>query len=219
LLAEHSVQGASRDVILVHGLWVPRLAMTPLGAMLARAGLRVHLFGYRGRKASLASHADRLAEFARTRVPPGAHVVGHSLGGLVVLEAFARAADLVLGSAILLGTPARGCLAGRRLAQMDWGRWFLGASETLWHEGRVARWARAEPLGVVAGTRSLGLGRLFGPLPGANDGVVRVEETTVEGMCDRVILPVGHSEMLVSPRVAHAVQLFLAHGRFDAAAA
>jgi pimeloyl-ACP methyl ester carboxylesterase len=212
------VQGASRDVILVHGLWVPRLVMTPLGAMLARAGLRMHLFGYRGRRASLAAHAEKLAEFARKQAPQGAAFVGHSLGGLVVLEAVARVADLALGCAVLLGTPSRGCLAGRRLAQTDWGRWFLGASEALWHEGRPARWTRAEPLGVVAGTRVLGLGRLFGPLAGPNDGVVRVEETTVVGMRDRLVLPVGHSEMLVSPRVAHAVQMFLEHGRFDAAA-
>jgi len=213
------VRAASRDVILVHGLWVPRLVMTPLGAMLARAGLRIHLFGYRGRKASLAMHAERLIAFARKRAPQGAHFVGHSLGGLVVLEALAPETDLALDCTVLLGTPARGCLAGRRLARSDWGRWFLGASESLWHEGRVARWTRAEPLGVVAGTRVLGLGRVFGPLHGANDGVVRVDETTVEGMRDRLVLPVGHSEMLVSPRVAHAVQLFLKHGRFDADAA
>ncbi len=212
------MQGASRDVILVHGLWVPKLAMTPFGAMLARAGLRLHLFGYRGRKASLAAHAERLVAFTRQRAPQGAHLVGHSLGGLVVLEACGRAAGPPLGCAVLLGTPARGCLAGRRLARLDWGRWFLGASETLWHEGRAARWTRAEPLGVVAGTRSLGLGRIFGSLPGANDGVVRVEETTVEGMHQRLILPVAHSEMVVSPRVAHAVQLFIENGRFDAAA-
>jgi len=117
---------AVRDVVLVHGLWVPALVMTPLGAMLARAGHRVHLFGYFGRKASLAAHAARLAEFVRRRAPRGAHVVGHSLGGLVALEAFAGAPALALGRAVLLGTPARGCLAGRRLAHTDWGRWILG---------------------------------------------------------------------------------------------
>jgi pimeloyl-ACP methyl ester carboxylesterase len=210
------VPGVLRDVILVHGLWVPSVVMTPLGAMLARAGLRVHLFSYRGRKASLAGHAERLAEFACGRAPSGVHLVGHSLGGLVVLEACARAPALALGRAVLLGTPARGCLAARRFAQKEWGRWFLGASEALWHEGRSVRWTRAEDLGVIAGTRALSLGRMFGPLPGANDGVVRLEETAIEGMRDRLIVPVGHSEMLVSPRVGRAVRVFLAQGRFDA---
>jgi hypothetical protein len=60
------------------------------------------------------------------------------------------------------------------------------------------------------------VGRVFGLLPGANDGVVRVDETTVEGMRDRMILHVAHSEMIVSPRVARAVLLFLERGRFDA---
>jgi pimeloyl-ACP methyl ester carboxylesterase len=207
---------APRDVILVHGLWVPALVMTPLAAMLARAGLRMHLFGYRGRKASLGGHAARLVEFIRKHAASGTHIVGHSLGGLVVLEACAQVRALALGRVVLLGTPTRGCLAGRRLAQTDWGRWVLGASETLWHEGRVARWRRPEPLGVIAGTRPISLGRVFGALPGANDGVVRVEETAVDGMQERLLLPVGHGEMIVSPRVARAVRMFLQHGRFDA---
>ena len=54
---------------------------------------------------------------------------------------------------------------------------------------------RAGPARVIAGTRpSIGLGRLLGRLPGVNDGVVRVEETEIEGMADRVLLPVGHAE-------------------------
>ena len=104
--------------------------------------------------------------------------------------------------------------AGRRLAQHGWGRWFLGASESLWREGRAARWTRPEPLGVLAGTTPVGLGRLFGALPGANDGVVRVEETEVDGMRERIVLPVAHSTMLVSARVAAQAVSFLADARF-----
>ena len=46
------------------------------------------------------------------------------------------------------------------------------------------------------------------------DGVVRLEETEVEGMRDRIVLPVGHAAMLVSARVAAQAAQFLAHGRF-----
>ena len=35
-------------------------------------------------------------------------------------------------------------------------------------------------------------------LPGTNDGVVRLEETEVAGMRDRIVLPVSHSGMLAS---------------------
>lgn len=203
----------SRDVILVHGLWVPAVVMTPLAARLQAAGLRCHLFSYPGRGRPLQAHAERLARTARELGP--AHFVGHSLGGLVVLETLLRHSETSAANVVLLGTPARGNFAGRRLAQHGWGRWFLGASKPLWREGRAAHWTRPEPLGVVAGTVALGLGRLFGALPGPNDGVVRVEETDVEGMRERIVLPVGHSMMLLSARVAAQVVAFLRDAHFS----
>lgn len=186
--------------------------MRPLAARLERAGYRCHTFSYMGAARPLATHAGRLARFARDVGP--AHFVGHSLGGLVVLEALNAHADVVAGRVVLLGTAARGCYAGRRLARHGPGRWFLGRSEELWKENRAAHWVRSEALGVLAGSLPLGLGRLFGPLPGVNDGVVRLEETSVEGMADRVVLPVGHSAMLISARVAAQVRAFLADGKF-----
>lgn len=206
-----------KDVVLVHGLWVPGVVMSPLGAQLARAGFRCHRFGYFGRARPLAAHAERLARFAREvlqgRGP--AHYVGHSMGGRVILEALEQDRALQAGRVLLLGTPVRGCMAGRRLARHAAGRWFLGESEELWRESdRHARWTRPEPLGVIAGTLPLGLGRVLGRLPGVNDGVVRLEETEVEGMAGRVVMRVGHSAMLVSSRVAAQAAAFLASGRF-----
>lgn len=209
-----------RDVILTHGLWVPGVVMRPLAARLARAGFRCHNFSYMGAGRPLEAHAARLARFAREVQDQSgpAHFVGHSLGGLVILEALQRHPETAAGRVVLLGTPVNGCYAGRRLANYPGGRWFLGQSEDLWRERRAARWSRAEALGVIAGTLPLGLGRLFGPLPGVNDGVVALEETAVEGMTERVTLPVGHSAMLVSARVADQVAAFLAEGRFSAQA-
>lgn len=202
-----------RDVILVHGLWVPAVVMTPLAARLAQAGFRCHLFSSPGRERPLDTHAERLARFARE--VGTAHFVGHSLGGLVVLHTLEQHRSVAAANVLLLGAPVRGNFAGRRLALHGWGRWFLGASEALWRDGRAARWTRPEPLGVLAGTMPIGLGRLLGALPGANDGVVRVEETEVEGMREKVVLRVGHSAMLLSARVAAQVVSFLEHARFS----
>jgi len=207
-----------REVILVHGLWVPGVVMQPLAARLERAGYRCHAFSYMGAARPLGVHAERLARFARavgSQFGP-AHFIGHSLGGLVVLEALNAHADVAAGRVVLLGTAALGCYAGRRLARRGPGRWFLGQSEDLWREGRTARWTRGEALGVLAGSLPIGLGRLFGPLPGVNDGVVRLEETAIDGMADRVVLPVGHSAMLISAKVAAQVCAFLADGKFTA---
>ena len=201
-------------VILAHGLWVPGFAMRPLAARLEQAGFRCHTFAYPGRARPLEAHAERLLRVARAVGP--AHFVGHSLGGLVVLETLKSDTSIRVGRVVLLGTPARGCASGRRLARHAAGRWLLGESEMLWREDRDARWTRPEPLGVIAGATPVGLGRMIGRLTGPNDGVVRVEETTVEGMAERTIVHVSHSAMLISARVAEQVGIFLSNGRFSA---
>lgn len=200
-----------KDVILAHGLWVPGFVMKLLAARLERAGFRCHTFSYMGVARPLEAHAERLERMARSIGP--AHFVGHSLGGLVVMEALNRNPAIAAGRIVLLGTSAKGNSAGRRLARHAAGRWLLGESEPLWRE-RDARWTRAERLGVIAGTRPIGLGVLLGRLAGPNDGVVTVEETTVEGMSERITLPVGHSQMLISAKVAAQVTAFLTDGRF-----
>lgn len=201
-----------RDVVLVPGLWAPRFVMAPLAARLAHAGFRCRMFGYSGRAQPLQAHVERLARFARATGP--AHFVGHSLGGLVVLATLERERAIACGRVLLLGAPVRGSLAGRRLARRAPGRWLLGASASLWREGREARWTRPEPLGVIAGSLPVGLGRLIAGVPGPSDGVVRLEETEIEGMSERILLPVSHSAMLISARVARQVVAFLSTGRF-----
>ena len=201
------------EVILAHGLWVPGALMRPLAARLEASGFRCHTFTYLGTARTLENHIERLARFAQDIGP--AHFVGHSMGGLVVLEALARHPDLAAGRVVLLGTSARGNFAGRRLARHAAGRWMLGASAPLWRE-RDSRWTRAESLGVIAGTRPFGLGVLLGRLEGPSDGVVTVEETSIEGMSERITLPVGHSQMLVSAKVAAQTAAFLSEGKFIA---
>jgi len=205
----------SADVVLAHGLWMPGLVMTPLAARLSRAGYRCHVFQYASHRRPLEWNAERLARFVSRKLQGRrAHYVGHSLGGLVVLRMLAAQPQMAVGSVVLLGTPARGCLSARMFGARAIGRWMLGASEPLWHEGMQARWERPEPLGVVAGTAQFGLARAVVRLPGPNDGVVRVEETAIEGMRARIVLPVAHSAMIISRKAAAQVLAFLQQGRF-----
>lgn len=204
----------TREVVLVPGLWMPAAAMGLLAARLGRQGYLTRLFACRGR-APMVGNVERLARYARESLQGrSAHFVGHSLGGVLVLRVLGDNPDIPVASAVLLGAPARGCLAGRRFARGRLGRWMMGAAGATWAESE-ARWQRPEPLGVVAGTLALGLGRAFGGLPGVNDGVVCVEETTVEGMAARALVPVGHSMLIASSRVGKLVERFLASGRFE----
>ena len=204
----------ARDVVLAPGLWMPGAAMALLAARLARAGYATHVFTYRGRSL-LEGNVARLARFARQAVQGrAAHFVGHSLGGVLALEMLNAHPEQPVASLILLGAPVRGCLAGRRLGSARVGRWMMGGCGELWHE-REAVWKRDAPLGVVAGTVPLGLGRAFGRLPGPNDGVVRVEETTVDGMAARALVAAGHSVLIVSPAVGRQIERFMREGRFQ----
>ena len=198
-----------KEVVLAPGLWMPGVAMRVLAARLSQRGYRVHIFDYHGR-APFQANVEALARFAL-----GKRVfVGHSLGGVLVLEMLNRHPEIQAQAVVLLGAPVRGCLAGRRLGGARLGRWMMGACRELWDE-RPARWTRRAPLGVVAGTTPLGLGRAFGRLPGSNDGVVCVDETTVEGMAGRALVAQGHSMLILSARVSDLVHRFCSSGRFE----
>jgi pimeloyl-ACP methyl ester carboxylesterase len=201
------------DVVLLPGLWMPAAVMALTAARLARSGYVTHRFAYSGR-APLAANIERLASFVRSRCDGRAvHFVGHSLGGVLVYDMLAAHPDVQATRVVLLGAPVRGCYAGRRLGARPLGRWMLGDCAARW-ESRDARWRRAEPLGVIAGTLPLGLGRALGTLPGDNDGVVCVAETEVEDMADRALVREGHSMLAVSARVSELIQHFLRAGRF-----
>lgn len=199
----------TNEVVLVPGLWVPAAVMTLLAARLARSGYATRRFGYPGR-ASLEANMERLARFIDGRT---VHLVGHSLGGVLIYDMLAHHPEIASGNVVLLGAPVRGCYAGRRFGSHSFGRWCLGACAARWQE-YDARWQRPERLGVIAGTLPLGFGRAFGSLPGDNDGVVCVDETTVEGMSERALVRTGHSLLSVSARVGALVERFLRTGRF-----
>jgi len=198
-------------VVLAGGLWMPGMAMALLGARLGRHGYSTHVFHYSGRD-SLEGNVERLARHARAH--GRVHFVGHSLGGVLVFDALNRHPELDVATAVLIGAPVRGCLAGRRLAVSRFGRWMMGAATPRWGE-RDATWRRPEPLGIIAGTLPIGLGWMTGRLPGRSDGVVRVEETVVHGMAQQVMVPLGHSFLIASGRVACLVERFLRTRRFE----
>lgn len=203
------------DVVLAPGLWNPTGVLWPLAARLRRAGYAPHVFSYRGR-APLEANVERLARFVRDTVDGrAAHFIGHSLGGVLVLETLNRHPEIPVASALLIGSPVRGSLAGRRFGRDRFGRWMMGESAHCW-ESREARWTREAPLGVLAGSVAIGLGRVMGGrLPGINDGVVCIEETMVDGMAARKLVREPHSWMPVSAGVARLAETFMNTGRFE----
>ena len=204
-------------VVVVHGLWFNGLESLILRDRLRAAGFAPESFRYHSMHVSLREAAEALA--ARLRAIGGpAHVVAHSLGGLVTCDAFAMHDDLPDGRVVLLGSPVRGARAARVVASRWYGHAMLGplAVAELVRE-REAAWRSQREVGVIAGSRSVGLGRVFAELPLPNDGTVCVDETDLAGARARLVLDVSHTGMLLSSAVVAATVQFLATGSFGTA--
>ncbi len=203
-------------VVLVHGIWVHSLQLVLLARRLRRCGYRTRLFNYRSVRRSVRHNAARLARRVRRIDADKIHLVGHSLGGLVILQALQDNPGLINGRIVLLGSPVRGSAVARRIHQRRLLRWLIGRSGEQGLLGGGPQWRGWQSLGVIAGRYSLGIGRLMGGLSGANDGVVNLAETLIEGAQDCIVVDATHIGLLVSKRVAGQVCAFLKRGRFDA---
>jgi pimeloyl-ACP methyl ester carboxylesterase len=206
--------GRGELAVLVHGLWMGRAIWLLLARRLRRQGYRVASFAYPSVRQGLAESALALEAFARERRATRVHLVGHSLGGLVVLRMLRDAHSAALGRVVLLGCPVAGCSAAEQLGRSRAGRVLLGAALPQWTPAEAPPTMRRFETGAIAGTRRFGVGSVLLRLPRPNDGVVMLDETVLPAMADHLVLPVSHSGMVVSRRVADEVAAFLRTGRF-----
>jgi pimeloyl-ACP methyl ester carboxylesterase len=207
--------GQRELVVLVHGLWMSGMVFALLARRLRACGFDVVLFSYPSVTLTLEQNAGRLERFVASHPAPRTHFVGHSLGGLVVLSFLAGAPRVSVGRVVLLGTPCNGCSAADQLSRTRSGQLLLGRALSQWRlEDGLAVASRTE-VGAVAGTHRLGIGILLVRLTAPNDGVVTVDETRMAGLADHITLPVTHSGMIVSGRVAQQVCRFLRSGTFN----
>ncbi len=201
-------------VVLLHGLWMNRFVMGWLAHRLSAHDFAVHLFGYPSFARTLDANAESLARFLGGLPERVLHLVGHSLGGVTAIASLTARPDPRVRRAVLLGAPVRGSAAGVQVAAHRVGRELLGRSVGVWGIVPVSEAPAGVEVGVIAGTRRLGLGAVFTRLAGPNDGVVTVAETELPGARDTVTVRVGHSQMLVSPTVARQTGHFLRTGGF-----
>lgn len=204
-------------VIVVHGLWVHGLVMGYLAHRISGCGFTASTWSYPSMRMTLTENAERFARHCEgLAATQGLHIVAHSMGGLVALKMLELVPSISCERLLLLGTPYTDSVAARRLAGFPGGDLLLGRSIAQWlNEPRPG--IRAESVGVISGTRGLGLGALIAPdLPQPNDGVVAREETMLPLDVPRIDLPVSHSEMLFSSEVARQCCTFLKYGRFEA---
>lgn len=201
----------TRRVLLLHGIWMVGATMQWFGARLHDAGYAPETFGYH----SIVGGPDEAVPqlIRQLRAGGDAHIVAHSLGGLVALQALAAAPDLPVRRIVCLGVPLRGSTAAACLARSPMAALWLGRSAGLLQQG-CASWPAHCEVGMVAGSLPHGLGALIASLDGDNDGTVAVAETRCPQLADHVVIPASHSGLLFSAAAARHAVAFLQHGQF-----
>ena len=202
-------------VVVIHGLWMTGHELYFLRKRLIAGGLQTHKFSYRSTAEGLDENAARLATFLRDVPGDRVHLVGHSLGGVVILKMLERFPPSRPGRVVCLASPLRGSLAARALAVSSMGALLLGNSTVYFlNEKGLDAWSGHHQLGVIAGDVPVGIGRCFGDVPFPNDGMIAVEETVLAGAKDHIVLRASHFSILVSKGAANQVLHFLRYGSF-----
>jgi pimeloyl-ACP methyl ester carboxylesterase len=205
-------------VVYVHGLWLTGIEGSVLRKRLARElNAESRAFGYPSVKSSVDANADALGKYLSELPADTLHLVGHSLGGLVILKLFETplGGRLPPGRVVFLGSPLNGSRAAMNLARLPFGKPLVGrgvCEELL--SPRARRWRGQRDLGVIAGNLSVGLGKLVGVRGAPNDGTIFVDETQLAGVSQHLVMPVSHTGLPFSASVAHQTAAFLRSGRF-----
>lgn len=212
-------QASDREVVvLLHGLGRNNMAMWLLAQRLEDAGFHVERIGYSSLKVSpgeileeVSSQIDNCCTSHHKTV----HYVGHSLGGLLIRAYLQEHRPRNLGRVVLLGTPNQGTAIVDRFRDHWWMKLLgpttnaLGTDSKSFPNSLEPPWY---PVGVIAGVANRGYNEPW--LPGADDGLVTVEATMLEGMSDFIVIRTGHGFMRYDPEVARQTISFLNDGQF-----
>lgn len=175
---QHSPDKSTKNVIVLHGLYMHAWAMRPLAYALGKQGFSAECFGYYSVMHPLTTHSERLYRWIEKRnfaKNEPLYFVGHSLGGLVIRDFIARYPDVKVGRVVTIGTPHNGSQSADRLRPFI--PTFLGKSYLDGLDGNTPALLNGIELGVIAGNKPAGLGRLVLPKTlEENDGTVLVSE-------------------------------------------
>lgn len=199
-------------VFLIHGLGRTRASLWPLAWKLRRAGYRTALVPYSHATRTLEEIAAQLKRRVAREAGGGRyHLVGHSLGNIVIREGFRGGYPPGLGRVVMLAPPNRTAKLAQKLKRNLLFRAFAGDSgQKLGSEDFYAGLpAPSVEFAVLAGDRGH---RLLSREP--NDGVILVETTRLEGMKEFRVLHRTHTFIMNARETFALTESFLRTGGF-----
>jgi triacylglycerol lipase len=220
--ASWSDAGASRRVVLLHGLLRSASSMSRLEHSLAERGFDVCNVDYPSREHKIEVLArDYVAPAVERCFPDAAgpiDFVTHSMGGIVVRQLASARTVPAIGRVVMLAPPN----GGSELVD-EFGNWWLfrringpAGNELGTMDGSVPK--RLGPatfeVGIITGDRTTNL-VLSAFLPGRNDGKVSVASARLDGMKDFLVIPATHTFIMRNRMAIDQAIRFLETGTFE----
>lgn len=203
-------------VVLIHGVWMAGWEMTLLRRRLKACDFDTYQFRYHSLRYTPHKNALFLESFLNRVNADIIHLVAHSLGGIIIMHLFEQDPVQRPGRVLMLGTPINGSAVARRIYKIPFTRFLLGNSTERGLLGGVPSWQGGRELGMIAGNRGIGMGKMiFGGLGQPNDGTVALAETRSPVVDVHLTVPYSHMGMLLADGVAQAVCHFLRYGDFS----
>lgn len=199
-------------VVLLHGMGRTSVSLWILEARLEKAGYSVLKFSYSASAESLDEMSARLDTFLREEVQTGRyHFIGHSLGNIIVRNAFKRKLRPGLGRMVMLAPPNEPAFMAEAFREMPLYQWLSGDSGQKLSSEEFYKTLPVPGIefGVIAGDRGHGL-----ITNEANDGIITVESTKLPGMKDWILLHHTHTFLMNSRDTAEQCVHFLKNGAF-----
>ena len=201
-------------VVLIHGMRRTGRCMSKMATTMREAGYNTVVCSY---SSDHPAHEIATNLFTALKpvieAAPRVHFVTHSLGGILVRDAFRDGAPPNLGRVVMLGPPNGGSAHIDLLVHLPLCETIWGTPSPELGTGTNALPARLPPINfpcrVIAGTNK---GLVGWMLPGENDGKVTVASASAGNPSEVLLLPTGHTWMMRNPVVISNTIAFLRDG-------
>lgn len=207
---------ADECVVVVHGLWMHGFTSLPMAGHLRRKmHCPVYAFDYWSTLRSLDHNSDRLFDYCQALDERTVHLVGHSLGGLVVVNMLNRQDFDRPGRVVAIGSPFAHTESGKRFAKIPLLGKALGRSIAQAHSREPMAYRGGREIGVIAAAKPRGPGKILGSMDTTHDGIIFADETRLPGSKEILEMPdQTHTTSYFSRRAADRAADFLRNGKF-----
>ena len=214
----------SKDVILIHGLYLNGLSMVYIGKYLQSKGISVYYFEYNSINYDediILNSLHSLVNMIKTKKPKSEiSLLGFSMGGLIARN-YVQTKDenQLITKIITVGTPHKSSTLAKQIQKTKM-NFILGTSGNAGLVTQLTSFTKQIPFGCIAGDSVMGLGlntalKFFNKPNRPNDGLVFVDEAIIDNATDSKIVKKSHKMMLFSNKINELCFNFIEKSKFS----